>query len=192
MSFPRLYFVRHGESFANQTGIAAGSSESPLTKLGLEQAHKEADIILQKSIKFDKIISSLIARAFDTACIIARQIGFDENAIITSDLLRERHIGSFEGKTLNEFTNASETDKEAAGCEKLVDLYNRVKDANNFILATTKNDENVLIVGHSGYYRMARCVAEGLEPEVTYSLDQPQNSTLLEYPMWQNHSKAYT
>lgn len=180
---PNIYFVRHGESEANRADIAAGSSESPLTETGIDQAHKEADIILAQSIRFDKIIASPIARALDTARIIARQIGFDEDAIIVTDLLRERHIGTFEGRTQTEFKAASEAEKEAAGCEKLADLYKRVQDANEFILNVASGSENVLVVGHSGFYRMARCVAEGREPEATYSLDQPKNSTLLDYPI---------
>lgn len=180
---PNIYFVRHGESVANRADIAAGSSESPLTETGIDQAHKEADIILAQSIRFDKIIASPIARALDTARIIARQIGFDEKAIVTTDLLKERHIGSFEGKAQAEFKAASEAEKEAAGGEKLTDLYARVKVANEFILNTAKGSKNVLVVGHSGFYRMARCVAEGLEPGATYSLEQPKNSTLLDYPL---------
>lgn len=180
---PNVYFVRHGQSVANHSGIAAGASESPLTAVGREQAHAEADIISQKSIEFDKIITSPISRALDTAHIIARQIGFDEEAIIVTDLLKERHLGTFEGKTQEEFKVASEAEKEAAGCERLVDLYERVRSANEFIENTAKSSKNILVVGHSGFYRMARCVAEGLEPEMTYSLEQPRNSTLLVYPL---------
>lgn len=182
-SWPKVYFVRHGQSMANLQGIVAGSGESPLTETGVSQAHIEAGIILQKEIRFDKIIASPISRALDTARIIARQIGFDEKAIVVTDLLKERNVGSFEGKTHIEFKAASEIDKEAAGCETLADLYERVVRANKFILNTAQENENILIVGHAGFYRMARCVAEGLEPEATYSLDEPKNSTLLEYPL---------
>lgn len=178
-----IYFVRHGESEANATNVAAGASEAPLTRVGVEQAHTEADIILRKSITFDKIIASPISRALDTAHIIARQIGFDEEAIVVTDLLKERSLGSFEGRTQDEFKASSEAEKEAAGSEKLTKLYAWVQDANRFIVDAAQGCENVLVVGHSGFYRMARCVAERLEPEATYSLDQPKNSTLLEYPL---------
>lgn len=180
---PNIYFVRHGESIANATGMAAGASESPLTEEGIRQAHAEADIILQKSIQLDVIIASPISRALDTARIIARQTGFDETAIVVTDLLKERTLGSFEGKTQAEFKASTEDEKVSAGSEKLIDLYERVKKANEFIIDVTQGAENVLVVGHSGFYRMARCVAEGLEPEATYTLVQPKNSSLLEYPL---------
>lgn len=178
---PDIYFVRHGQSQANLQKVAAGASDSPLTELGIEQAHREAELIQHKSIKFDLIISSTLSRAYDTAKIIAQQVGYDLKNIITSDLLIERSLGEFEKQPLEEFYSSSEQEKEEKGCEKLSDLYLRVKDANAFITENAKG--NTLVVGHSGFYRMARCVAEGLAPELTYTLEQPQNSSLLKYPL---------
>jgi broad specificity phosphatase PhoE len=175
-----IYFVRHGQSLANDQNIAAGSSDSPLTKLGIRQARSEAEIIASKDMKFDTIISSDLSRAYDTAVIIADRIKFDSSKIITSSLLRERSLGTFEGRNLDSFRSASEEQREIAGCEKLSDLFARVERANEFIVSYTHG--KTLIVGHSGFYRMARCVAESLPPESTYSLEQPQNSTLLVYP----------
>ena len=183
MHSPKIYFVRHGQSIANSHGLAAGSLDSPLTDEGIKQAHSEAIVILRQQIDFNKIIASPLSRAFDTARIIAQQIGFNEGDIITSDLLKERRLGDFEGKDHSVFWAVTESEREAMHCEKLESLYERVEDANKFILSQSKGSQNVLVVGHSGFYRMARCVAEGLEPKMTYSLDQPKNSTLLDYPL---------
>ena len=180
---PSIYFVRHGQSVANATGLVAGSSDSPLTEAGIAQAQAEAETIAQQSLQFDKIIASPLSRALNTARIITQRIGFDKDAIITSDLLCERRLGSFEGRSRKELEAAPEAELEAAGCEKLTALYERVEEANRFITKQAEGCTNVLVVGHGGFYRMARCVAEGRKPEETYTLEDPRNSTLLEYPL---------
>ena len=63
-----IYFVRHGESVANATNRYAGQFDSPLTKKGIEQAHESVNNF--KNIEINKIISSTLSRAFNTAKII--------------------------------------------------------------------------------------------------------------------------
>lgn len=177
----KIYFARHGQSVANQQAVAAGSQDSPLTEKGIKQAYREANEIKRRGLKFDTIITSSLSRACETARIIARETDYDENRIITSKLLWERNLGSYEGTSLGTFSDSSESDKEEAGAEKLIELVARVKRANNFVkqhaLGTT------LVVGHSGFYRMARCIAEGLDPSMTYSLESPKNGVIVEYPL---------
>ncbi len=93
-----LYLVRHGETEANLKNITQGHSESPLTKEGVSQAQALAEEF--KSIHFDAIFSSDLSRAQKTAEIVK----LDRDIIVqTSDLLRERNFGSFEGKASEEF-----------------------------------------------------------------------------------------
>jgi broad specificity phosphatase PhoE len=177
----RIYFARHGQSVANQQRVAAGAQDVLLTEEGIAQAHNEAGDIKRRGLKFDVIIASSLSRAYETARIIARETGYDEGNITTSELLRERNLGSYEGASLTEFSQSSESEKEAAGAERLVDLAERIKRADKFIKQHASGV--TLVVGHDGFYRMARCVAEGLDPSMTYSLDSPRNSVLVEYPL---------
>lgn len=95
-----LYLVRHGETEWNVKKINQGQSESFLTEIGVQQAKETAEKL--KDVKFDKIFSSDLSRAYKTAEIIR----FDRKIIIqTSKLLRERAHGSFEGKHADVFKN---------------------------------------------------------------------------------------
>jgi len=69
-----------------------GHEDSPLTKNGLGQAKKMANLL--KGIKFKRIFSSDLLRAKRTAEIIALE---KKMAIKTSHLLRERFLGRLQG-----------------------------------------------------------------------------------------------
>lgn len=91
----KLYFVRHGQSEYNRDGLLAGTTETALTHQGKEQAHASGENA--KSLDIDYIISSPISRAYDTAKIIAEEIGYPIEKIEVNELLRERHFGEAEG-----------------------------------------------------------------------------------------------
>lgn len=87
-----LWIVRHGQTEWNLQGIVQGHKNSNLTELGIKQAEETANKL--KSINFDAIFSSDSGRAVKTAEIIK----LDREIIIqTSQLLRERSYGKFEG-----------------------------------------------------------------------------------------------
>lgn len=44
----KIYFVRHGQSEANMKKIYAGSTDSPLTPLGIQQAQETGRLLLDK------------------------------------------------------------------------------------------------------------------------------------------------
>ena len=181
MSASKIYFVRHGQSRANAEDTVAGSSDSPLTDKGIAQANQEGRMLADKGLKFDLIVSSHLSRAYDTALTIARYVDYDESDVLVTDLFAERGLGRFEGGPRKEFREATEEERVRGGTESLEDLFKRVQRANEFISARAHG--SVLIVAHGGFYRMARCVAEGRSPEDTYTLEDPENSRLLDYPL---------
>lgn len=87
-----LYLVRHGETEWNIQEILQGQLDSPLTEKGLHQAH----VIAQQfeHVEFDAIYSSDIGRAKTTAEIIAQ---YHHLEVKTSNLIRERYFGHFQG-----------------------------------------------------------------------------------------------
>ena len=175
-----IYFTRHGESRANADGVIAGWHDSPLTEKGIRQAHDEATRIHAEGIRFDTILSSPLSRAYDTAAAIAEANGFSAEDIIVIDDLREKGAGDFEGKPIHELYDATNEERVQAGAESFDGFAVRVQRANaeiaKYALGTT------LIVGHAGFYRMTRCLAQGLPPSEMVHMEKPANGTLIEYP----------
>ncbi|MBE6571520.1 MAG: histidine phosphatase family protein [Ruminococcaceae bacterium] len=94
-----ILLVRHGQSAANLTNRFAGHSHFPLTELGFVQAEKTADYITS-NYKIDKLYSSDLLRAYNTACPISTKLGMCP--IITEVGLREIYAGKWEGHNIDE------------------------------------------------------------------------------------------
>lgn len=67
-----LTFLRHGRSRADDEEVHEGRYDSPLTEVGRGQVQTRAQEFLARKIHFDKIISSTLQRAHETAAIIGR------------------------------------------------------------------------------------------------------------------------
>ncbi|MBI2122250.1 MAG: class I tRNA ligase family protein [Candidatus Sungbacteria bacterium] len=92
------FFVRHGETdFNKERRIQGQTAGGPLNELGKKQAYETAQRL--KPYKIDLIISSDLARAKDTAEIIAKELNAE---IIFDAALRERNYGIAEGTTPEE------------------------------------------------------------------------------------------
>lgn len=177
---PEIYFVRHGESQANLDGVVAGWRDSPLTEKGLLQATEEANMIAGQALKFDYIFTSPLSRAYDTATIIAEAIEFPKRDIVVMDDLKEKHGGKFEGQPINSLQVATPEEVQGAGAETFDEFARRVERVNGYL--SRLGTASVLIVGHSGFYRMAKCLNEGLRPSEMVAMERPQNGKLLLYP----------
>lgn len=81
----------------NVAGVWSGQIETPLTKQGRAQAKKAGQELKDQNVHIDYIISSPLARAHDTAIIIAKEIGYPKDKIETNPLFLERHFGALEG-----------------------------------------------------------------------------------------------
>ncbi|MFN3265450.1 MAG: histidine phosphatase family protein [Deinococcales bacterium] len=86
----RLVLVRHGVTEWNLEGRWQGWSDTPLSKLGSEQAWCLRERL--ESMEFNQVHSSDLTRALDTA----RTAGFEPQ---TDARLRELNFGVFEGST---------------------------------------------------------------------------------------------
>ena len=65
------FFVRRGQLEWNVEDKICGSTDSPLTELGRQQAKEAGEKILSGKIKVDEIFYSPLSRARDTALIIS-------------------------------------------------------------------------------------------------------------------------
>lgn len=92
-----LTLVRHAQSTANRDGILQGQTDPPLSELGRRQASQIGAWFRERSISWDAMYTSPLARARDTALIISRALG--REAPSDDPDLAELHAGAMQGKT---------------------------------------------------------------------------------------------
>jgi len=93
----KLIAVRHGETEWNLQGREMGQLDSPLTLVGVQQAHALAQRLAQ--VPFEALYTSDLGRARHTAEVIAKVCS---KPVVAMDSLRERHMGIFQGLTPDE------------------------------------------------------------------------------------------
>ncbi len=94
----QLFLVRHGETDWNNLRMLQGATDIPLNATGRMQAEVIRDILRVRAI--DRVVSSPLKRAHETAEIIAQPYGLKveiENGLI------ERSYGEFEGRHTSSF-----------------------------------------------------------------------------------------
>ena len=140
----KLYIVRHGQSTYNAQHLLAGSTDIPLTDLGREQARVAG--ARAKTLGINLIVSSPLQRAYETACIIADEIGYGSAAIITDSRLQERHFGALEGAPWSEGSIAGTPDLEPR--EAVLARASAMLD-----FARERPDSTILFVAHASFVR---------------------------------------
>ncbi len=169
-----IYFVRHGESEANQRGVFAGQKEdSVLSEKGKEQAKNTAHEIKNKNLKIDKIISSPLKRALETAEIIANEIGFNSSDIAIDNRITEYDMGSLTGTPIHEISSVALTTAENA--ENTDDFKNRVYSCLKELL---EMPENILLVSHAGVGRILETIKENRETKLFYDIPAYHNASV--------------
>lgn len=160
-----FYFIRHGETEWNKLQLFQGSSDSPLTSQGINQA-KLAGKALNK-INFDVAYTSPQKRAVDTAKYI---IGNRNIPLFLNEDLKEIHFGEWEGKFVPDYytdlnfvyleNNAELYSTANNHGESFENVFNRSKKAINEII-TKHNEGNILIVSHGSVLRQLIYVLSG-------------------------------
>lgn len=70
-----LTLLRHGRSAADDEKVHEGRYDSPLTAVGLEQAHKRLEDFKVRGFRFDRIIASPLIRAKAVAEVMSEGLG---------------------------------------------------------------------------------------------------------------------
>jgi 2,3-bisphosphoglycerate-dependent phosphoglycerate mutase len=164
-----ITLVRHGESTWNVLGLIQGQNDvAQLTAVGRDQARAVAESL--KSMGFDRMVTSDLARACQTAEIIGSEL----DLVATPDsLLRERCFGVLEGEPQDMLDSESsgildgvfvDPDAHPQGGESFRDVVTRV---GIFIEATLDflGGERLLVVTHGGTIRALRAYVEALPLE---------------------------
>lgn len=151
----RLYLIRHGESEANLGRYTSGHMDVCLTENGVQQAKRLAEKLSR--IDLAAVYSSDLKRAMHTAREV---LAGRDLELRTSENLRERHFGEWEGLTFKhieerypvEWTEFLNKGFNAAvpGGEPIEALYSRTLGEVNRIVEEHGMDSkaNVCIVVH--------------------------------------------
>lgn len=143
-----IYFIRHGLSQLNVEGKFAGSTDTPLVQKGKEQASRAGK--KAKDLGIDHIISSPLSRAYDTAKIIADEIGYPQDKIEVNPLFTERNFGAME-----KMPYMPDIDFDGiADAEKLNVFLARAKQAVKYL--RTLPYSKILVVSHGSTGRALR------------------------------------
>lgn len=92
----RLYLLRHGQTEFNVKKLVQGRCDSPLTDLGRKQAGMAAAWLKGHDVVPNKVVSSPLGRAMDTASIVATELLGPDAAVEPCEGIIERSYGTFE------------------------------------------------------------------------------------------------
>ncbi|GAA1986814.1 histidine phosphatase family protein [Kitasatospora viridis] len=186
-----LYFIRHGESQANEQNRFAGQLDSPLTGLGIRQAEQAAGQVAALALDPDEVHVSTLARARRTAEIVIAGQPRRPGRVVVSEALVERDFGVFSGhnKSLVKkgigfagYTEAfhSHTGRPPGG-ESWRAMYDRVAAYyQDVLLPASEAGRTVLVVAHKYIVEMFAMAAAGLPPERYRDLKIPNARPLSE------------
>jgi probable phosphoglycerate mutase len=115
----QIYIVRHGQTEFNTKGIAQGHSDSPLTEKGMADAVRLGRGL--QGTAFDAVYSSDLGRAQHTAGLILEGMGVNL-PVITEPGLKERCLGSLEGKKSHGCLELALNHARQAGIKDALDM----------------------------------------------------------------------
>ena len=159
-----IYIIRHGETVWNAKKLLQGSTDIELDENGRELAGITGQNL--ESVVFDKIYSSPLIRAYETACLIR---GHRNIPIIRDARLRELCFGSNEGKDFSKlladesdpfhyFFKQPELYRAPADGETLEHICARASEfLTEVIEPQWKELERVMIVAHGAMNKALMC-----------------------------------
>lgn len=152
-----LLLLRHGQTTWNAERRWQGWADAPLSELGEQQSRDAARHL--GNAAFTVVCSSDLQRARRTAEFLAAGLGV-ENEVVLEPALRERNVGVFSGKTIDEIL-AEYPDCFEAETRRLIrvpegesddDLWDRVVPG-LVSLVDRFAGETLLVVSHGGVLR---------------------------------------
>ena len=188
-----LVLMRHGQSQWNLENRFTGFHDIDLSDLGREEAKAAGDKLKAAGIHFDRVFTSTLQRASNTANIAldAAGQGYLSGNMIRHDDLRERDYGDLTGLNKDE-TKAKfgeeqvqiwrrSYDVQPPGGESLKDVVeNRVRPYFNAeIRPLLEQGQNVLVAAHGNSLRGILIVLGVETPETINKAEIPTGSPLV-------------
>ncbi|WP_050931246.1 histidine phosphatase family protein [Aestuariivita boseongensis] len=175
MSFPKIWFLRHGQTEWNAVRRIQGQSESLLSEQGRWHAAEQAKIMAPILAKHGpRCVASPLLRARDTA-----RIALGEYPFATDARLMEIHAGDWQGlyyddvlarwpDQVNDQMTALELFAHAPGGEGLDAFHARIR------AVLDELTEPTVIVAHGLWGQVARAILRGLDGDAMRRLDNLQ------------------
>ena len=152
----RIFMVRHGETLLNKKGCYYGLTDVSLSDYGIRQAEELGLLLADQT--FDRVISSPLSRALETAALAS---GYEAERIDTDPRLMEMGYGPYESLVFQElspevfrFLRDPEHVPAPEGMEPIPALVARLGD---FLedLRQDEREEQLLVVCHGVALRAA-------------------------------------
>ena len=167
----KLYVIRHGESEGNQLGVFSGWHQHNLTEKGREDARTAGRIV--SKVKFDKVYSSDLYRAIETA-----KIALPDYECEPTPLIKEINVGLLQEMTYEKarekyghlYKKPNGNDYGEIGGESFDDLYKRIQEFLDNLAAS--HFKNVAAFCHGGTMRAIYRIVMGKESN-SNNLDCP-------------------
>ena len=151
----RILIIRHGESVANSEKFFAGQSNIQLTETGKKQARFAANSL--KDLHIDRVFSSTLDRAYNTALPFAEDRGLEVKRIHE---FVERDCGDWTGRSFEEIERIYPEERRlwredyinltmTAARESSRDMIKRIGGAVD-TLARENEGKTVLVASHGG------------------------------------------
>lgn len=181
----KIYFIRHGETIWNTLKIFQGSSNSPLTEKGREQAKKLGEKL--KNTEFSNFYSSPLGRTIETSKLI---IGDRDIKIEFIDEFKEISVGRMEGVPREEFErefpgqfhnfffNPKDYDPAPYGGESFPQLIERVERGLKKITENHKKNDVVVVITHGMTLKAIFKVIKNISFEELGEVAVPKNTSL--------------
>ena len=163
-----LLLTRHGETLENQRHILQGQLPGTLSPLGIQQAEKLAEKLVNEPL--EAVVCSDLARSYDTACAVAHLHRIEPQV---TPLLREMDWGIYTGETLEDV----DWYHLPLGVESVEELYLRAGCFIDFLRVTFPG-KRLLAVGHGAFNRAILAYLNGKHPLDMIEMPIMQNTAI--------------
>jgi len=176
-----IYLAGHGQTVFNRENRFCGQTDSPLTREGIDEAHRNGRVLREHLGDRGalRLVSSPLARALETAGIIRSELGRSGLPIETDPRLREISFGAWEGLTVDEIKSRYADEWQ----RRLADKWNHAPPGGESYATVARRvgawlDEAQgaqLVVTHGAVDRIVRGLYAGLSTEDICALPEPQD-----------------
>lgn len=182
----RILLLRHGETDWNRVDRIQGWGDISLNGRGRKQARAAARFLADRYPDLDRLVSSDLPRAIETANAVALRETFEHLEIEYDAIWRERDFGIYQGQEGDRFFEENPEFAMLDGHdgakrnvpeegESYVEFRERVHSAWENLVAET--DGTVLVVTHSGVIRaIIAAIEDAIIEDVFYEYDVENGS----------------
>jgi broad specificity phosphatase PhoE len=181
-----LYLVRHGEAVANVQPVIGGMrGDAGLTARGRDQARLLEERLVDQRMRADRLVSSTLPRALQTAHYVARALGLP---VLGDDGLQELRPGEADGLTVEQWRARYRLGEEPPGTRDPYQEFSPGGESWATFLAracgalarlvTRHANETVVAVCHAGVVEASFALAFGLGASANRVDCAPLNTSL--------------